>query len=200
MFRLLKFGVAGLALAALATHAADPKNQFSVKGVGTLDCRTFLEAGEQQGETFLLFAGYLSGYVTAWNQLSNETFDIQPWQNTETLLGMLDNYCRKHPDTNFAVATTRLVQVLEPDKLTVGSKLMEIPGDQGKLSIYAETLRRIQHKLQTLDLHKGAINGRFDNATREALKKFQQANELPASGLPDQRTLYRLLPLSPRAP
>ena len=200
MIRWLKIGMVGVALAALATHAADPANQFSVKGVGTLDCRKFLEAGEQQGENFLLFAGYLGGYLTAWNQLSTDTFDIQPWQTTETLLGMLDNYCRKHPDTNFAVATTRLVQVLEPDKLTLGSKLVEIPGDQGKLSIYAETLRRIQHKLQALDLHKGAINGRFDAPTREALKKFQQANELPASGLPDQRTLYRLLPLSPRAP
>lgn len=192
MFRLLKFGMAGVALAALASHAADPANQFSVKGVGTLDCRQFLEAGKQKGETFLLFAGYLGGYVTAWNQLSSKTFDLQPWQNTETLLGMLDNYCRKNPDTNFAVATTQLVQVLEPNKLAVGSKLVEISGADGMIRIYEETLKRIQHKLQTLDLYEGDINGRFDVPTREALKKFQQTNKLPVSAVPDQRTLYRL--------
>jgi hypothetical protein len=199
LFRFLQTAVTGFVLAVPAVHAADPAKQFSIKSVGTSDCHKFLEAGERNDENLLLFAGYLGGYLTAWNQLTPDTFDILPWQNTETLLRLLDHYCRKHPDTNFAVATTRLLRLLEPDKLTAGSRLVEIPADQGEIRIYEETLRRIQLKLQTLEFYQGEINGSFDEPTREALKKFQQASGLPATGLPDQRTLYRLLLKLPAA-
>jgi Putative peptidoglycan binding domain len=179
--------------AAVPAVAADPRGLFSVKGVGTASCQQYLDAAKAQGKEFLLFAGYLGGYVTAYNQLAYDTFDILPWQDAETLLAMLNGYCGKHPETNFAAAVGLLTKVLQPERLTVAAEIVEVPGAKKPMRIYKETLNRIQRRLAELGHYAGAVTGELDKATREALQKFQKDRKLPETGLPDQQTLFTLL-------
>jgi peptidoglycan hydrolase-like protein with peptidoglycan-binding domain len=58
--------------------------------------------------------------------------------------------------------------------------------------VYEETLRRVQLELARRGLRSGEADGRFDPATREALESLQANHELPAMGLPDERTLQVL--------
>jgi hypothetical protein len=182
-----------LMMMSAAAHADDSRGMFSVKSVGTVSCRRYLDARREKGEEYLLFAGYLGGYMTAYNQLSPETFDILPWQTVDTLLGLLTNYCSKQPDRNFAVAVNELIKLLTPNRLEAASELVEARTQQGSVKIYRETMRRVQVKLADLGHYSGNADGLFGSKTRGGLEKFQEAKGLKKTGLPDQPTLLNLL-------
>ena len=176
-----------------AAQGDDSRGMFSVKSVGTVSCGRYLDARKQKGEEYLLFAGYLGGYMTAYNQWSSETFDILPWQTVDTLLGLLANYCSKQPDRNYAVAVNELIKMLAPYRLAVASELLEARTQQGSIKIYRETLRRVQARLAELGHYTGNVDGLFGTQTQGGLEKFQQAKGLKKTGLPDQPTLFNLL-------
>lgn len=53
--------------------------------------------------------------------------------------------------------------------------------------------RLVETRLEDLGHPPGAVDGQFDEATRRALRRFQQARGLPATGYVDQATMVRLL-------
>jgi len=182
---------------AVSASAADGKGMFSVKSVGTANCQRYLDARAKGDREYPLFAGYLGGYLTAYNQLSPTTFDILPWQTVETVLGLMANYCNKNPDVNFAVAAARLIGVLAPDRLEAASESVDARTETAGVKLYRETLRRAQEKLRELGYYKGPADGQFGAATRRALEKFQAEKKIAKTGLPDQATLFHLLLAKP---
>ena len=195
---MARFSTCALLLALLLSlagpaRAADTRGLFSVKGVGTADCQRYLNARKEGGREYFVFAGYLGGYLTAYNQITEGTFDIVPWQTLDTIAGMLSSFCTKNPTANFVVAVTRLVKFLEPERLAVGSETVEAKVGSSAVTIYRETLRRAQLKLAESGHYHGTPDGQFTPITQAALEKFQSDKGLPKTGLPDQVTLLRLL-------
>ena len=184
----------------LPAAAADSRGRFSVKGVGTATCQQYVDAAKGQDTSLLLFAGYLAGYVTAYNQLTEDTFDVLPWQDTETLLAMLEVYCNKHPETNFAAVAGLLMKVFQPKRLNAAADIVEIPGTERPMRVYKETVNRIQRRLTDLGHYSGPVTGAWDSTTQAALQKFQKDRKLPESGLPDQQTLFALLSMDKAGP
>ena len=173
-------------------HAADNRDMFSVKSVGTSNCQYYIQAYQKREKEYLIYAGYIGGYMTAYNKLSYEVFDIIPWQNTDTLLLLLANYCRKNPESNFAVSVTQLIKLLKPEQLSVASDVIDVNTPKGNTRIYQETLLRMQKKLALMGFFKGKVNGQFDKDTQIAIKTFQKTKKLPMTGVPTQATLLHL--------
>ena len=65
------------------------------------------------------------------------------------------------------------------------------PTPQGslKLGSTGEDVRQVQRKLKDLGFYKGSVDGDFGEATEAAVKAFQKANELTATGEADAETL-----------
>jgi murein L,D-transpeptidase YcbB/YkuD len=194
MHKTLLLALAGLAIAFPTTAgAADGRGMFAVKGIGTVNCQRYLDARAKGDREYVLFAGYLTGYITAYNQLAPATFDVVSWQSVDTLLGMMASYCNKNPQDNLAVATTRLITALTPDKLEAASETVEARAEQGSTKLYRETLQRVQQRLAQLGHYSGPADGQFTPATQRALEKFQSEKGIKKTGLPDQATLFELL-------
>ena len=189
----LRIWVFLLSLLPAAALGADAQALFSVKSVGTATCQRFVEARGKADKEYALFAGYVGGYLSAYNQFTPGVFDVMPWQTMETLAAMLDNYCRRHGQSNFAVAVTQLIKLLEADQLSRASGWVEAGDKKTKVKIYQETLRRVQVKLAELGHYRGKADGRFGADTRAALEKYQAVQGLPKTGLPDQLSLVNLL-------
>lgn len=51
----------------------------------------------------------------------------------------------------------------------------------------------VEKKLQALGLKPGRVDGKFDEKTRRAVRKFQRARQIPATGYVTQRTIVQLL-------
>jgi peptidoglycan hydrolase-like protein with peptidoglycan-binding domain len=58
--------------------------------------------------------------------------------------------------------------------------------------IPTERVIEIQTALSKKGYYQGTPSGEWDDATTEALKQFQSANRLPATGLPSAFTLKKL--------
>lgn len=183
--------VAGLA-ACWPALGADQDGRFAIKGAGFASCDDFLAARSQRSERFYQFGGWINGYLTALNELSEATFDLVPWEAPDVLAGFVANYCERFGERRFYLAVRALAEALREDRLERFSPVIAVEvGDQA-VGLYETTLRRMQQRLRAEGYYEGAVDGRFGPATREALSAFQRARDLPDDGFPDQRTLHAL--------
>ncbi|NEO98348.1 MAG: hypothetical protein F6K58_06645 [Symploca sp. SIO2E9] len=90
------------------------------------------------------------------------------------------------------IADTNTLAALQGNTLVGGSTASAvIPLRLGDSNSRVTSL---QKRLVALDYYRGQTNGFFDRNTEEALKKYQQDNGLPASGIADARTFASLAP------
>jgi Putative peptidoglycan binding domain len=63
---------------------------------------------------------------------------------------------------------------------------------QQEMVISSNDIRRAQEALKGKGFDPGAISGRMQARTQEALRDYQKANDLPATGVLDQKTAEKL--------
>src|SRR3546814_15510659 len=105
----LALTVAGMPFAAIA---ASPEGQFAIQGRGGDRCDAFIEARNAGGTELLRFMDWAAGYMTAFNQLDQDTIDIAPWQGMDLLATLLAPYCEAHPEQSFVRALGALTAAL----------------------------------------------------------------------------------------
>lgn len=185
--------VALLSLATPMALAADKDGAFALKGIGRLNCDQFIAAANDGSNRLYQFGGWLEGYVSAYNHLSPDTFDVLSFESPDLLASMVGSHCARNPDDRFADVVVALIGKLKANRVAVRSKLLTLPAAQGNTYLYAETLRRTQQALKERDYYQGSVDGAFGPATQAALQNFQRDNALTVTGAPDQQTLRRLL-------
>ena len=62
------------------------------------------------------------------------------------------------------------------------------PTPQAQMTVSPDEIRRAQEALKTKGYDPGAASGNLHAGTQEALRKYQKANNLPITGVLDQRT------------
>ena len=65
-------------------------------------------------------------------------------------------------------------------------------GRQASTGIPTERVTEIQKALIKMGYLEGPASGQYDDATIEAMKQFQGANQIPATGMPSAHALKRL--------
>ena len=94
-------------------------------------------------------------------------------------------------------ATTASAAADEPPSWTLRdpfSREIVRPGDVDKDPYNIEHVREVQYRLQRLGLFDARVDGRFGKITQAGVKKFQERNGLPATGVvnyPTWRVLIR---------
>lgn len=165
---------------------------FAIKYPGNQSCREFVAANRSSGAENALFLGWLNGYLTGFNRYKEETVDVAPWQGLRLLTGLLLNHCQQNPSQTFLGAVDAMAAALFPNRLKANSELVTIEGEGKTLQLYRSILMRVQQSLAELGYYGRQIDGQFDDATRSALRAYQQDKAVPVTGLPDQETLYQL--------
>ena len=82
---------------------------------------------------------------------------------------------------------------LVPDRLNEKSELTAIEHEGKQHYVYKEMIRRTQTQLSELGMFSGEVDGEFNDATKQAVVAFQSDRKLPATGLPDQKTMFELM-------
>jgi hypothetical protein len=119
--RMATIGVAAaVALTSLAVGlaaAADAKNSFSVRGIGTTTCSKYLEMRNLKPKDTEVFVHWMTGFITAYNWMKPDTYDVAPQYKSAGLLRYLDLYCGKNPKQSIGQATTQFVNAIYPKRL-----------------------------------------------------------------------------------
>ncbi len=185
--------LAVLLVAATPLAAADSKSSFALRGPALATCGQFLQAIEQKQENVILAGGWLEGYLTGVNQFLPQTFDIAPWQSTDSLLSLVRHNCDRNREQRFFEVVKALVEFLQQGRLKEGSERVVVEAGDKKIALYQVTVRDVQQALINRGMLQGTADGQFGPKTKTALETFQQEQKIQVTGLPDQLTLWRLL-------
>lgn len=179
-------------MAPVAAHAAGADGRFAVKGVGVQTCKEFTAEFKERTPRYLLFGGWLDGYISAVNRMKTGTFDATPWQSTDVMLALVNNHCGQRPDERFFAVVTAMLQFFEDQQLVEDSELVETAAGDKKINVYHTVLKRAQEALAKEGTYSGTPDGLYGPKTKTAFETFQEKRGLPKTGLPDQQTLFVL--------
>lgn len=197
--------LAGMALALrlagtpVVAAAASAEGQFAIQGRGGDRCQAFVDARDAEGPELLRFMDWAAGYLTAFNQLDEDTVDIAPWQGMDLMATLLAQYCEANPEQSFVRALSEMTKAFYGQRLREESKIVSIKTDGETLPVYDTIVRRAQLALRHFGFYDGQTDGKFGEAMRLAIREFQASEQIRQTGLPDQETLYLLFLNAPPA-
>ena len=202
--RTVRCAALGLALALtwslpFSARAATDSGEFAVKGIGIQKCADFTKAYQARSQGAFVFAGWIDGYISAYNRSQPGTFDAAPWQSVDVLLALIHNHCSGAPDERLYGVVHAMLDFFKEQRLTESSPAVEASAGDQKITLYKEILRRAQEKLAAAGVYNGTPDGLFGPKTQAAFEAYQEKQNLPKTGLPDQQTLVSLFGLKPAA-
>jgi len=184
---------AGLLVLPLSVNAADDQGNYAIRGAGAQTCQAMVD---QLGETPGLlnaYASWMEGYLTGYNRFLEDTFDVSPVMSSREVAILVRNICQDATDIRVETALARLINLFAPARVQAASPPVTLSVGDSTLNIRQATLQRLQQVLIERGYTDVEANGRFNDATRDALSDFQAQQELSATGAPDVDTLIRLL-------
>lgn len=104
--------MAVLGLNAAAGYAADANNKYKLRGMGALTCGKYLEERRTDIKGTSKYADWMTGYLTAYNFLQPQTYDIAPNHNATALLTYFDLYCSKNQNHLIGQAAAEFVKAV----------------------------------------------------------------------------------------
>lgn len=175
---------------ALQARAADEDGRFGIEGIGGSPCSEFSAAAkDRNSRNFAVYAGWIMGYVSQANRLTEDTFDLTPWQPVEVLIHQLTRYCAGNPTASFEQANAELLAFLMPQRMVEADTLMTFRSGTKATMIYESVLTTLAANLKAA----GYENDGDPVSVSRAIKAFQEAQNLPVNGLPDVNVLARLV-------
>lgn len=103
-----------------------------------------------------------------------------------------ETYLRAFPDGLFTAEAQARIAALTREQSDAGANADAAAMEQA-LNLNALTARLVEVRLDQMGLNPGEVDGRFDAATRRALRRYQRERDLPVSGYLNEPTVVRLL-------
>ncbi len=107
---LLTFALLGLSPVA----AKDFDGEFAVFSVGGKSCAEYLDARRTGGRAQHDFTTWVQGYLSAFNLIVPNTYDILGTRDFDNAVQWLDQHCLENRETPFVNATAQLTINLFP--------------------------------------------------------------------------------------
>jgi Putative peptidoglycan binding domain len=174
-------------------YAADIDGKFAVKGAGRKACTDFMQAKSSGSNDYLLYAGWVEGFLSSYNQFQPKNYDITPWQTTELLLLLVSEQCKATPDSRMLSVVNGLLKALFSIRLQTESDIVKVSLDGRETYYYSEILKRVKSRLKIATNYKG--DEKSDSFGAEeiiAIVNFQKKMGLTVTRVLDQNTLSRL--------
>ena len=120
--------------------------------------------------------------------------DARDWDEArgKDRAGAYRRYIERHPDGAFVEAARARIDELrgrtrDPDRREA-ARIAE-----GALGLTPVTQGLIEGRLEVFGFEPGAVDGRFDDETRRAIRRYQRSRDLEPTGYLDQEAVVRIL-------
>ena len=98
------------ALLSAPLMAKDMNQQYATFGKGSESCLSYMEARVENGREMDRYKHFVFGYLTAFNLMIPQNFNILGERSMSDAFDWLDGYCLKAPDDNITNAVAALTQ------------------------------------------------------------------------------------------
>ena len=119
-FRQLGVSILLVIMSVSTVKARDFEDNYAVYGAGAQPCSVYLlsmEKGEKEQD---FFVDWVIGYLSAFNLIMPDTYNIMGETDFPTIQRWLQEHCRKYPRELFINAVARLTEVLYPARHQAG--------------------------------------------------------------------------------
>ena len=123
-----------LSLVMAVAEAKDFKQQFASYGIGSGSCQDYLDARADGGEIESQTIEWLAGYISAFNLIVSDTYDIYGSTDFPGMLTWLDDHCKKFPRSVFVNTVARFTEIVHPYRVVYkpGTDLSQPPPTTGQ--------------------------------------------------------------------
>lgn len=98
----------------LTASAADTENNYAIWGEGGASCFRYNKARTEEKDS--AFKSYIRGYLTAFNTLSNDTYNITGEMTLPEIMEWMDTYCDEKAIDSVDRAIQGLIDEVEDDR------------------------------------------------------------------------------------
>src|SRR5262245_20659995 len=171
MRRAFLLGLSFLAGAAPAALAADARDRFQAHGLGRLTRKRAIEVCDaKKEECQLVVPTWFEGYLTGFNALYQDTYDILSWQPAGPLADFTLKVCAKNPDRPMLEVANALIRdLLVPNRIRAQEDRTRVGDGANAMALYRESIRDIQQRLADQGFLKGGVDGAFGPGTSAAV-------------------------------
>ncbi len=120
LFYLLLWFMLGSAIQRV--QARDFEGSYAVYGAGSEQCKLYTQAMKKGGKEQDYFTDWGIGYLTAFNVIMPNTYDVLGETDFSAAQLWLGRRCDKYPNELFITAMIRLTEVLYPMRYQSGLK------------------------------------------------------------------------------
>ncbi|MBC2834919.1 peptidoglycan-binding protein [Paragemmobacter straminiformis] len=123
-----------------------------------------------------------------------EAADRAAWDlaSRDQTIASYQDYLASYPDGAFAGEAQARIDALTSEAES-GDQTARQEAVEAALGLGPEARRVIETRLDALGLKPGKVDGQFDDRTRRAIRRFQEARNMDATGYLDQTTTVALL-------
>ena len=100
----------------LLVQARDFEDGYAVYAAGSESCSQYLAAEQRGGGDYDYFVNWLIGYLSAFNVIMPNTYDILGENEFSMVQTWLNQHCAKFPKELFVNAAARVTEVLYPTR------------------------------------------------------------------------------------
>ncbi|WP_372804453.1 peptidoglycan-binding domain-containing protein [Loktanella salsilacus] len=120
--------------------------------------------------------------------------DMQDWDGVAATntIDAYNGYLAAHPNGGFRDEAAARIRQLQ-QAVAAQQDNSAAAATERQLALDPISLRLVEARLQQLGLQPGAVDGRIDNDTRGAIRRYQRDRQLTASGYLDQATVSQML-------
>lgn len=108
--RIASILLLGLVLTATPLQAKDMNQNFATFGKGSESCLSYMESRVDNGRELERFKQFIFGYLSAFNLMIPQTFNILGERSMNDVFEWIDGYCLKTPNDNITNAVAALTQ------------------------------------------------------------------------------------------
>ncbi len=134
LFHTLLFSLTLLPLSG-ATVARDVNGNYASFGAGSENCDVYLEARKAGGGYLRAYEEWVSGHLTAYNLLLDNTYNIAGGTSPYELFADLDVICQENPDAALVQVLAARLEQLYNDRHNLS------PGDRSGWDGFLEDIR-----------------------------------------------------------
>lgn len=179
-------------MASSVALAADAEGDYVVRGMGAHSCADFVARVPSNPAYTQASLVWVEGYLTAHNRLMTKTFDVSFLNETSEVAALVLNACKSRADVRLESILGGIIAALHTSRVETNSPLVEFKDADTKVVLRQSTVKDLQKALKKGGFYRLGIDGLSGPGTMKALSKYQKANGLKVSGLPDADTLIKL--------
>lgn len=180
-------GIIALSLGTMQLQAADSEGNYAIRGLGSMECSSFLQDFEADPASGGDYSEWISGYLSAMNRVSEQTFDVSYIASNLEVAELVGRICLTRPEVRVEAALDGLLELMNSSKVELESDLVRVALSETSVTVRQSVLEEFVGVL----VRDGYLetSRAYDDSVRDAVLVFQEERDLPTTGLPDFNTL-----------